>query len=58
MHHVFLGDKYLGCHTRQNYCYSIIRHYSVVIRHCLDIIRHDFLLLGTTSSLLGISFCY
>ena len=36
----------MGCQIRQNYCYTIIRHYSLVIRHCLVIIRHDYSLLG------------
>ena len=41
----------MGCHTRQNYCYTVIRHYSVAI-------RHYFLLLGVNVLLLGITFYY
>ena len=52
------ADESMGCQIRQNYCYTIIRHYSVVIRHCLVIIRHDFSLLGIPLLLLGMTFYY
>ena len=67
-YHNQLVPSGIGCHTRQNHCYSIIfiiRHYFVIIRHFFFVIRHYFLLLSiffviitNRVSLLGIAFHY